>query len=55
MDRVERPALPPISVPATYELGPEPSATYTTAQLRRDFQVLREALERAIPASIDSH
>jgi len=49
VDRVERPTLPPTPVPATHKLTPEPSATFTTAQLRRDFQVLREAIEEGHP------
>jgi uncharacterized protein (TIGR03435 family) len=45
VDRAERPALPPASSPITYNVTPEPSATFTAVQLRRDLQVLREALE----------
>ena len=33
----------------TFRSNVEPSATFTTAQLRRDFQVLREALEEGHP------
>src|SRR3954453_14394668 len=36
------------TVPA-FRSNVEPSATFTTAQLRRDFQVLREALEEGHP------
>jgi uncharacterized protein (TIGR03435 family) len=49
VDRVERPALRPVPVPATYKLTPELSDTLTATQLRRDFQVLREALEECHP------
>ena len=49
VDRVERPALPPTPVPATYKLTPEASGTFTATQLHRDFQILRSALEEGHP------
>jgi len=49
VDRVERLSLPRTAVPATNKVTPELSATFTTAQLHRDFQVLRDALEEGHP------
>jgi uncharacterized protein (TIGR03435 family) len=49
VDRVERPALPPAAAPTTRKVTPEPSATFSAAQLRMDLQVLRDALEEGHP------